>query len=180
MLWWLSNTGGWTEWVWAQCLPVQAGAGSNTLHEPIPDIKVTHRCVSSEKLDCCGEFQRSYCSPLNILRGNDQKRKKCAVQDPCDSNSRGRHWSPSVFCATTAQRCSVVSTVCRLLFMPVLGNDSCTPLLLRLTCLLPTPALHAWVLGSCTPLLLRLTCLLPTPALHARVLGSCTIHYCCG
>ena len=36
-------------------------------------------------------LRRGYCSPLNTLRGNYQKRKKCAVQDPCDSNSQGGH-----------------------------------------------------------------------------------------
>ena len=43
-------------------------------------------------------FQGGYCSPLNILiKGNYQKRKKCAVQDQCDSNSQGGHKPHSIF-----------------------------------------------------------------------------------
>ena len=34
----------WTDWVWVRVLTC---AGTETLHETIPDIKVTRRCVSS-------------------------------------------------------------------------------------------------------------------------------------
>ena len=48
---------------------------------------VTHRWVSAWELDCCGEFQRGYCSTQNIL----------LTEDLCDSHSWDGHWSPSIF-----------------------------------------------------------------------------------
>ena len=69
-----------------------------TLHETIPDRP--HRCVMRKSYPSMRIIietrllryvSEGYCSPLNILMGNYQKRKKCAVQDLCNSNSLGGH-----------------------------------------------------------------------------------------
>ena len=49
----------------------------------------------TQKLDCWGVFQRSYCSTLNMLRVASKNASMCMVQTPTDSNSQYGLRSPS-------------------------------------------------------------------------------------
>ena len=71
----------------------------NTEPKQSPATKNHYLCSIQRKLDCWGMlFQLGYCSTLNIVKVNYQKRRTmCMVQSIGDSNSRGGHSSPSIF-----------------------------------------------------------------------------------
>ena len=75
---------------------VLASADNKTVHEWI--IEKVMDAYHHRKLDCCGVFQRFYCSTLNMLMANYRKRKKCYISTGFVwSNSRGGPWFSSIF-----------------------------------------------------------------------------------
>ena len=80
-----------------QCSLALIFCGINTVTKPAPS-KNHHRFSIHWKLNCWCMYQRGNCSTLNIVNINNQKQRNMSmVHRPSDANSRGGHWSPTIF-----------------------------------------------------------------------------------
>ena len=68
------------------------------IRNQLPSMKTTVGALFIGNSNADGMFQRVYCSTLNVVKVNYQKRRNmCKVQSKSDSNNWGWHWSLCIF-----------------------------------------------------------------------------------